>query len=64
MFVDNHIGGSYYPAGSTLFVTGKLEKVIEEHGGAMIMEREVKSILFSDGKPNGSNLMTEESSMP
>ncbi len=56
MFVDNHIGGSYYPAGSTLFVTGKLEKVIEEHGGAMIMEREVKSILFSDGKPNGVEL--------
>ncbi len=56
MFVDNHIGGSYYPAGSTLFVTGKLEKVIEEHGGAMIMEREVVSILFSDGKPNGVEL--------
>jgi prolycopene isomerase len=53
MFVDNHIGGSYYPAGSTLFVTGKLEKVIEEHGGTMIMEREVVSILFADGKPNG-----------
>lgn len=56
MFVDNHIGGSYYPAGSTLFVTGKLEKVIEEHGGTMIMEREVVSILFADGKPNGVEL--------
>ncbi|HKM07824.1 MAG TPA: FAD-dependent oxidoreductase [Sphaerochaeta sp.] len=56
MFVDNHVGGSYYPAGSTLFVTGKLEKVIEEHGGTMIMEREVTSILFADGKPNGVEL--------
>ncbi len=56
MFVDNHMGGSYYPAGSTLFVTGKLEKVIEEHGGTMIMEREVVSILFADGKPNGVEL--------
>lgn len=53
MFMDNHIGGSYYPAGSTLFVTGKLEKVIEEHGGTMIMGREVVSILFADGRPNG-----------
>ncbi|MDY0290193.1 MAG: FAD-dependent oxidoreductase [Sphaerochaeta sp.] len=53
MFVDNHIGGSYYPAGSTLFLSGKLEKSIEEHGGTMIMEREVKAILFSGGKPNG-----------
>jgi prolycopene isomerase len=32
MFVDNHVGGSYYPAGSTLFLPGKLEKVIEENG--------------------------------
>ncbi len=56
MFVDNHVGGSYYPAGSTLFVPGKLEKVIEEHGGIMIMGREVVSILFADGKPNGVEL--------
>jgi len=56
MFIDNHMGGSYYPAGSTLFVTGKLEKVIEEHGGTMIMEREVVSIEFADGKPNGVKL--------
>ena len=28
MFVDNHTGGSWYPAGSTLFLPGKLEKAI------------------------------------
>ena len=49
MFVDNHVGGSYYPAGSTLFLPGKLEKVIEEHGGDMFLSTEVVSILF-DGK--------------
>ena len=53
MFVDNHIGGSYYPAGSSLFLPGKLEKVIEEHGGTMLMEKEVVSILFEGRKPNG-----------
>lgn len=53
MFVDNHIGGSYYPAGSTLFLPGKLEKVIEENGGDMLLEREVVSILFKDEKPVG-----------
>lgn len=53
MFVDNHVGGSYYPAGSTLFLPGKLEKVIEEHGGDMILQREVVSILFEGGKPSG-----------
>ncbi|MGE4584963.1 MAG: FAD-dependent oxidoreductase [Sphaerochaeta sp.] len=53
MFVDNHIGGSYYPAGSSLMLPGKLEKVVEENGGTMIAGAEVVSILFADGKPNG-----------
>ena len=53
MFVDNHTGGSWYPAGSTLFLPGKLEKVIEEHGGDMVLGREVVSILFDAGKPSG-----------
>ncbi len=56
MFVDNHTGGSYYPAGSTLFVPGKLEKVIEENGGDMLLEREAVSILFENGKPSGVRL--------
>lgn len=56
MFVDNHVGGSYYPAGSTLFLPGKLEKVIEEHGGDMILEHEALSILFENGKPAGVKL--------
>lgn len=56
MFVDNHVGGSYYPAGSTLFVPGKLEKVIEEHGGDMLLQKEAVSILFQGGKPMGVKL--------
>jgi len=50
MFVDNHVGGSYYPAGSTLFLPGKLEKVIEEHGGEIRYGCTVKEILFEHGK--------------
>ena len=53
MFVDNHVGGSYYPAGSTIFLPGKLEKVIEENGGDMLLESEVVSILFENDKPAG-----------
>ena len=53
MFVDNHVGGSYYPAGSTIFLPGKLEKSIEEHGGAMLYGKEAVSITFKDGKPSG-----------
>ena len=53
MFVDNHMGGSWYPAGSTLFLPGKLEKVIEEHGGDLYLGREAVSILFENEKPCG-----------
>ncbi|NLT14825.1 MAG: NAD(P)-binding protein, partial [Clostridiales bacterium] len=53
MFVDNHVGGSYYPAGSTLFLPGKLEKVIEENGGDMLLEHETVSIFFENNKPAG-----------
>lgn len=53
MFVDNHVGGSYYPAGSTIFLPGKLEKVIEENHGQMILEKEVQRILFDDKNPSG-----------
>jgi len=53
MFVDNHIGGSYYPVGSTLFLPGKLEKVIEEHDGEMLYGHEAIKMQFADGKPTG-----------
>lgn len=60
MFVDNHIGGSYYPAGSTIFLPGKLEKVIEENKGDMFLEKEVVKIIFADGKPAGVKLKSGE----
>ena len=56
MFIDNHVGGSYYPAGSTVFLPGKLEKVIEDHGGEMLPDREVVEILFDGQKPVGVRL--------
>lgn len=56
MFVDNHVGGSYYPAGSTIFLPGKLEKVIEENGGTMLLKKEVTRILFENQQPVGVEL--------
>lgn len=58
MFVDNHIGGSYYPAGSTHFLPGKLEKVIEEHGGEMLLNRTVTKLEIQDDKVTG--VMTDK----
>ena len=60
MFIDNHEGGSYYPAGSTLFLPGKLEKVIEENGGEMLYENTVTKILFEQEKPRGVLLQSGE----
>lgn len=60
MFIDNHVGGSYYPAGSTLFLTGKLEKVIEQYGGTMLYEQEVNQILIKDGIAEGVSLTSGE----
>ena len=66
MFIENHVGGSYYPFGSTLNLPGKLEKVIEENGGDMLLEQEVVEILFEEGKAagvrlvDGSIIMAEE----
>jgi prolycopene isomerase len=57
MFVENHTGGSFYPAGSTIFLPGKLEKVIEENGGDMLLENEVTKIIFEGNKPTGVELI-------
>ena len=60
MFIDNHVGGSFYPAGSTLFLPGKLEKYIEENGGEMFYENEAVKILIENGKAAGVLLDTGE----
>ncbi len=56
MFSDNHVGGRYYPAGSTLFLPGKLEKAIEENGGILMQEQEVEQIIFRQDRPAGVRL--------
>jgi prolycopene isomerase len=33
MFVDNHVGGAFYPAGSVMALAGRLEKAVEKFGG-------------------------------
>ena len=53
MFVDNHAGGSFYPKGSTIFVPGKLEKSIEEHGGVMLYEKTVERIIVENNRAKG-----------
>jgi phytoene dehydrogenase-like protein len=56
MFVDNHEGGIFYPAGSTQMLSNKLEKSIEEHGGQVICREMVEEILIDDGRAWGVRL--------
>jgi prolycopene isomerase len=53
MFIDNHTGGSYYTAGSTLFLPGKMEKSIEENGGDMLFGHKVARIAIEEKKALG-----------
>ncbi|MDO5520834.1 MAG: FAD-dependent oxidoreductase [bacterium] len=56
MFIDNHKGGSYYPAGSSLMLTGTLEKVIEEHGGDCYYSSKVTKLLIDHNTVSGITL--------
>ncbi len=53
MFVENHVGGSYYPAGSPMMLAAKLEKAIEKFGGVMRYGETVTQILVADGRAAG-----------
>jgi prolycopene isomerase len=44
MFSDNHIGGSYYPAGSPMALAARLEKAVEKYGGQIRYGAEVVGI--------------------
>lgn len=48
-FTDNHVGGSYYIAGSAQTYSNTLEKSIENNNGTLLYRTNVDKILF-DGK--------------
>ena len=49
MFVENHVGGTYYPAGSPLMLAGKLEKALEKRSGSIRYGATVSRILVEGG---------------
>lgn len=56
LFVDNHEGGAYYPAGSPQMLSNKLEKVIEKYGGRILYRCLVDEILIHQGEAYGVRL--------
>lgn len=60
MFLDNHIGGVYYPAGGAQMLPNKLEKAFERLGGQVLYHTLVDEILIRDGQACGVRLSTGE----
>ena len=56
MFIDNHIGGVYYPAGGAQMLPNKIEKAFERMGGQCLYQTLVDEILIRDGQAYGVRL--------
>ena len=50
MFLDNHIGGVYYPAGGAQMLPNKIEKAFERYGGQTLYRHFVDEIIIRDEK--------------
>lgn len=56
MFTDNHVGGSYYVAGSAQMYSNALERAIEKYGSTVLYENMVEKIEFDGGRVCGVRL--------
>jgi prolycopene isomerase len=56
MFTDNHIGGTYYLAGSAQTYSNTLERAIERNGGTVVYHEKVEQIYFNGERAAGVKL--------
>ncbi|MEJ5310927.1 MAG: NAD(P)-binding protein [Anaerolineae bacterium] len=56
MFLDNHIGGVYYPAGGAQMLPNTIEKAFERDGGQALYGHLVDEILIRDRRAYGVRL--------
>ncbi len=56
MFIDNHIGGVYFPAGGAQMFPNVIEKAFERDGGQVLYRQLVDEILIKDGQAYGVRL--------
>lgn len=56
MFVENHVGGTFYPAGSPMALASRLEKAIEKFGGEFLYEATAEGIIVEGGRAAGVRL--------
>lgn len=53
MFIDNHVGGASYPAGSAMALAARLEKAIEARGGRFLYRTKATAVLGDKGRITG-----------
>jgi len=56
MFIDNHVGGVYFPAGGAQMLPNTIEKAFEHYGGQALYHHLVDEILIRDGRAYGVRL--------
>jgi prolycopene isomerase len=56
MFIDNHIGGVFFPAGGAQMLPNTIEKAFERDGGQTLYRHLVDEILIQDGEAYGVRL--------
>lgn len=56
MFIDNHVGGVYFPATGAQALPNVLERSIERNGGQFLYQQMVDQILITNGKAYGIRL--------
>jgi prolycopene isomerase len=59
MFLDNHIGGVYYPAGGAQMLPNTIEKAFERMGGQVLYHTLVDEILIQDNQAYGVRLQND-----
>jgi prolycopene isomerase len=56
MFIDNHIGGVYFPAGGAQMLPNTIEKAFERYGGHVLYRQMVDEVLIQSGEAYGVRL--------
>jgi prolycopene isomerase len=56
MFIDNHVGGVYYPAGGAQNLPNTIEKAFERDGGQMLYRQKVDEVLIKGDTAYGVRL--------
>lgn len=56
MFIDNHVGGVYYPAGGAQMLPNTVEKAFERYGGQVLYRTLVDKVLIRQGTAYGVRL--------